>query len=132
MNKKQKGFTLVEVIVVMAVIGILIAIIVPSYKHYTSRAKEAVLKENLFVMRDALNKFYQDKNKYPTTLDDLITFKYLRKIPMDPMTKSYEWEVLHFEPDEMEDFDPEILESIIDIKSKAEGVGFDGTPYKDW
>lgn len=128
---KNKGFTLVEVIVVMAVIGILVAIIVPSYKHHVTRAREAVLRENLFQIRDAITKFYQDKNKYPTALEDLVTFKYLREIPYDPITKHREWELVYFEPEEMEDFDPEIAESVIDVRSTASGNTIEGTPYRE-
>jgi len=129
---KKKGFTLVEIIVVMAVIGILVAIIVPSYKHHVTRAREAVLRENLFQIRDAISKFYQDKAKYPTALEDLVTFKYLKELPYDPVKKSREWEAVYFEPEEMEDFDPEIAESIIDVRSTSDGTGTDGVPYKDY
>jgi general secretion pathway protein G len=128
---KNKGFTLVEIVVVMAVIGILVSIIVPSYRHHVSRAREAVLKENLFQIRDAISKFYQDKAKYPTALEDLITFKYLRVIPIDPITKNRNWETVYFEPEEMEDFDPEIAESIIDVRSSAKGSTIEGTAFKD-
>lgn len=128
---KNKGFTLVEVIVVMAVIGILVSIIVPSYKHHVRKAREAVLQENLFQIRDAISKFYHDKNKYPTTLEDLVTFRYLKKIPYDPVTKKYDWEPVYFEPEDMEDFDPEIAESIIDVRSMATGTTFEGIPYKE-
>lgn len=129
---KKKGFTLVEVVVVMAIIGILVAIIVPSYKHHVTRAREAVLKENLFQIRDAIAKFYQDKAKYPTALEDLVTFKYIKELPWDPVKKSKTWEPVYFEPEEMEDFDPEIAESIIDVRSTAEGTGTDGIPYKEY
>jgi len=128
---KNKGFTLVEVIVVMAVIGILVSIIVPNYKHHVRKARESVLQENLFQIRDAISKFYTDKNKYPTALEDLVTFRYLKKIPIDPITKKNQWELVYFEPDEMEDFDPEIAESIIDIRSMAQGSTVEGTPYKE-
>ncbi|MCK5057949.1 MAG: prepilin-type N-terminal cleavage/methylation domain-containing protein [Candidatus Aminicenantes bacterium] len=128
---KNKGFTLVEVIVVMAVIGILVSIIVPSYKHHVKRAREAVLQENLFHIRDAIAKFYSDKNNYPTALEDLVTFRYLKKIPTDPVAKKREWELIYFEPEEMEDFDPEIFESIIDVRSMAEGTTVDGIAYKE-
>lgn len=133
MNRnKKKGFTLVEILIVMAVIGILVTIIMPSYKHSTLRAREAVLKENLFQIRDAINKFYYDKSKYPTMLDDLVTYKYLRKIPVDPFTRTDNWELVHFEPEEMEDYDPEISEGIIDIKSRAEGTSTGGGLYNEW
>jgi len=122
----------VEILIVMAVIGILVTIIMPSYKHSVLRAKEAVLKENLFQVRDALNKYYRDKSKYPTSLDDLVTYKYLRQVPADPITKAADWQLIHFEPEEQEDFDPEIAEGIIDVKSNAQGTASDGSGYSDW
>ena len=128
----KKGFTLVEVIIVLTLIGILVAIIVPIYRNSIIRAREAVLKENLFHIRDAISKYYQDKQKYPTALDDLVTEKYLSKIPIDPIVNSKEWESVHFEPVDMEDFDPEIMEGIIDVKSRSEKTALDGTPYADW
>ena len=128
----KKGFTLVEIIIVLVLIGILVAIITPIYRNSIIRAREAVLKENLFHIRDAISKYYYDKHKYPTTLDDLVTDKYLSKVPMDPMTNSNEWELIHFEPVEEEDFDPEIAEGIIDVKSRSDKMALDGTPYAEW
>ncbi len=128
----RKGFTLVEILIVMAIIGILLSIIIPNYSSSVKRAKEAVLKENLFIIRDAIDKFYLDKKKYPTSLEDLITNKYLKKIPYDPFLKSREWRLIHYEPEEMEDFDPEIADAIIDVKSMATGTGLDGTKYENW
>lgn len=128
----RKGFTLVEILIVMVIIGILLSIIIPNYSSSVKRAKEAVLKENLFIIRDAIDKFYLDKKKYPTSLEDLITDKYLKKIPYDPFFKSREWRLIHYEPEEMEDFDPEIADAIIDVKSLASGTSFDGTKYKNW
>lgn len=128
----RKGFTLIEVLIVMAIIGILLSIIIPNYSSSVKRAKEAVLKENLFIMRDAIDKFYLDKKKYPTSLEDLITNKYLKKIPYDPFLKSREWRLIHYEPEEMEDFDPEIADAIIDVKSMFSGTALDGTKYENW
>jgi general secretion pathway protein G len=128
----KKGFTLIEVIIVLTIIGILVAIIVPIYRNSVIRAREAVLKENLFHIRDAISKYYYDKQKYPTTLDDLVTDKYLSKLPIDPVTNSNDWEVVHFEPVDIEDFDPEIAEGIIDVKSKSDKKSLDGTSYADW
>ncbi len=128
----RKGFTLVEILIVMAIIGILLSIIIPNYSSSVKRAKEAVLKENLFIIRDAIDKFYLDKKKYPTSLEDLITNKYLKKTPYDPFLKSREWRLIHYEPEEMEDFDPEIADAIIDVKSMATGTGLDGTKYENW
>lgn len=128
----KKGFTLVEIIIVLTLIGILVSIIVPVYRNSVIRAREAVLKENLFQIRDAISKFYYDKQKYPTTLEDLVTYKYLSKIPIDPFLNSDEWEPVHFEPVDMEDFDPEISEGIIDIKSRSQKIALDGTAYAEW
>ena len=76
--------------------------------------------------------YYYDKNKYPVALDDLVTAKYLRKIPIDPFLKTSDWELIHFEPEEMEDFDPEIAEGIIDVRSLNQGTALDGSKYSDW
>ena len=128
----KKGFTLVEIIIVLTIIGILVAIVVPIYRTSVIRAREAVLKENLFQIRDAISKYYYDKQKYPTALDDLVTNKYLSKLPIDPITNSDEWGLVHFEPEDTEDFDPETAEGIIDVKSKSEKKSLEGTPYSDW
>jgi general secretion pathway protein G len=128
----KKGFTLIEVIVVLVLIGILVAMITPVYRNSVIRAREAVLKENLFQIRDAIAKYYYDKQKYPISIEDLVTDKYLSRIPLDPILNSDEWELIHFEPVDMEDFDPEIAEGIIDVKSRSEGLALDGTAYADW
>lgn len=130
--KAEKGFTLVEIITVLVLIGILVSIALPIYRTQVLRARESVLKENLWMMREALNQYYHDKGKYPTTLDDLVLTKYLRKVPTDPITKSSEWELIHFEPEDPEDFDPEIAEGIIDVKSLSDQESTDGTPYNEW
>jgi general secretion pathway protein G len=88
MVKTKKGFTLVELMVVLTIIALLISIVAPDYVHRSRRAEEAVLKENLAVMRDALDKHYADAGKYPTSLEDLVSKHYLRAIPKDPFTDS--------------------------------------------
>lgn len=128
----KKGFTLVEIIIVLVLIGILVAMITPIYRNSVIRAREAVLKENLFQIRDAIAKYYYDKQKYPSSMEDLVTYKYLSKIPIDPILNTDEWELIHFEPVDMEDFDPEIAEGIIDVKSRSGRMALDGTPYADW
>ena len=85
---KRKGFTLVELMVVLTIIALLISIVAPDYVGRTRRAEEAVLKQNLATMRDALDKHYADAGKYPTSLDDLVAKRYLRSIPKDPFTDS--------------------------------------------
>jgi general secretion pathway protein G len=86
--KANKGFTLVELMVVLTIVALLLSIVVPDYIGRTRRAEEAVLKENLTVMRDALDKHYADAGKYPTAIEDLVTKRYLRSIPKDPFTNS--------------------------------------------
>jgi general secretion pathway protein G len=128
----KKGFTLVEILITMVIIGILVAIIIPTHKSAVLKAKEAVLKENLFLLRDAINKYYFDKKKYPTSLEDLVATKYLREVPMDPILKKRVWGLVHFEQEDFADFDPEKSEEIVDIKSLAPGTASDGTKYEDW
>ncbi len=128
----RKGFNLIEVLIVMVILGILVTIIIPSYRHSAVRAKEAVLKENLFQIRDAINKYYYDKKKYPTSLKDLVASRYLRDLPVDPITNQADWKLIHLEPAEDEDFDPELMEGIIDVSSRATGTAQDGTRYFDW
>lgn len=128
----KKGFTLVEVLIVVAIIGILVVMILPSHKTVVIRAKEAVLKENLFQIRDAISKYYFDKKKYPTSLEEMVSAKYLRTVPEDPFLRVKEWYLIHFEPEDMEDFDPEIMEGIIDVRSINQNVALDGSKYSEW
>jgi len=128
----KKGFTLVEVLIVLTIIGILVAIILPIHRTAITRAREAVLKENLFQIRDAISKYYYYKKQYPTSLDDLVTSKLMRVIPIDPLVKKAKWDVVHFEPEEMDDFDPEIAEGIIDVKSFCQRKALDGSKYNEW
>ena len=88
---KLRGFTLVELMVVLTIIGLLLAVVVPDYVGRMRRAEEAVLKENLVVMRDALDKHYADAGRYPASLDELVTKRYLRAIPPDPFTQAPTW-----------------------------------------
>ncbi len=128
----KRGFTFIEIIFVLAIIGILVTIIVPNYRTSTIRAKEAVLKENLFILRDAISKYYHDKKKYPISLDDLVSERYLKEVPIDPITDKREWELIHPNPDNYEDFDPDALEWIIDVKSKSNKKSLDGKKYSEW
>jgi general secretion pathway protein G len=128
----KKGFTLIEILIVVTLIGILVAILIPQYKYSVLRAKEAVLKENLFQVRDAINKFYFDKKKYPSALEDLVTARYLREVPFDPIVKKHEWQLVTAEPVEGEEFDPEEAQGVIDVKSLSQATSLDGTPYAEW
>jgi len=89
--KKNRGFTLVELMVVLTVIALLLSVVVPDYVGRMKRAEEAVLQENLTAMRDALDKHYADAGKYPASLEDLVSKRYLRSIPKDPFTQTATW-----------------------------------------
>lgn len=121
-----------EMLIVVSMIGILVMILIPQYKYSVLRAKEAVLKENLFQIRDAINKYYADKKKYPASLDDLVTSRYLRDIPYDPIKHGQQWKTITAEPLEGEEFDPEALAGVIDVKSLSPATALDGTLYADW
>lgn len=123
---------MVEMLIVVSLIGILVVILIPQYKYSVLRAREAVLKENLFQIRDAINKYYVDKKKYPASLDDLVSSRYLRDIPHDPINRSREWQEIMAEPLEGEEFDAEALTGVIDVKSLSNSVSLDGTAYSDW
>lgn len=123
--RKEQGFTLIELIVVMVIIAMLASLAVPKYFHSLEKSKETVLRENLSLMRDALDKYYGDNDKYPTVLEDLVTRKYLRNIPPDPETESTTtWVTVAPE-------DP-AKGGVIDVHSGAEGNAANGTPYKEW
>jgi len=128
----KKGFTLIEMLIVVTIIGILVSILVPQYKYSVLRAKEAVLKENLFQIRDAINKYCFDKKKYPSSLDDLVSSRYLRDIPFYPISKTKEWQLLRAEPLEGEEFGPETDPGVLDVKSLSKATALDGTLYADW
>lgn len=124
-GRQKKGFTLIELLVVMAIIAILVSIAAPRYFNSVEKSKEAVLKQDLSTMRDAIDKYYSDNDKYPSALDDLVTKKYLRKIPVDPITDNAStWVVVPpSNPDQG---------GVFDLRSGAPGNGRDGTPYSEW
>jgi general secretion pathway protein G len=128
--RRAPGFTMIELAIVMSVIVILAAMGMAQYRNAQVRAGEAVLKEDLFQMRDAIDQFYADKNKYPTTLDELVSEGYIRKIPQDPITKSADtWQTVPAEPDPN---NPTAEPGIYDVKSGSEASALDGTKYADW
>ena len=129
---RSPGFTLVELLVVMAILSILVAIAVPQLQLAPIRAKEATLREDLFTFRTCLDQYYADKGHYPDTLQTLVTDKYIRKIPVDPFTKSADtWQVIMEEPDSSETAsqDPP---GIVDVKSGSKLVALDKSPYNTW
>jgi general secretion pathway protein G len=130
---KTKGFTLIELLVVMAIIGILVAIAVPQLQKAPVRAKEAVLREDLFTFRSCLDQYYADKGHYPESLQTLVTDKYIRRIPIDPFTKSADtWQVIMEEPDSSDTASAQEPPGIIDVKSGAKQASLDGSLYNTW
>lgn len=126
----ESGFTLVELMIVMTIIGILAAIAIPSYIRAVQKAREAVLKEDLHTMRTAIDSYTVDKQKAPQSLDDLVQAGYLKKIPDDPMTSRNDtW--ITSESDTMTDID-ETQGGMDDVHSGSEGMSSEGTTYNTW
>ena len=127
---RSRGLTLIELMVVMAIIVILAGIGTAMYTNSLTRSREAVHKEDLFRMRDAIDQYYADKGKYPATLDALVSDQYLRKIPVDPFTNSADtWQTIMAEPDPS---NPSADVGVFDVKSGTDRTAIDGTPYADW
>ena len=129
-RRAEAGFTLVELLVVISLISLLAAMAMVQYRNSVQSGKEAALKTNLFRMRDAIDQYYADKGKYPSSIDTLVSDGYLRAIPEDPMTRSRDsWQTIPAEPDPA---NPSAEPGIYDVKSGSEEVGLDGTRYADW
>ena len=129
-KRSGKGFTLIELLIVMTIIGILASIVVPNYQRNLIKAREAVLMENLYQMRRAIDTYFADHIRYPDSLEDLVANKYLRDIPRDPFTQSTEtWEEVPPAPP----LDGEVAEGgLEDVHSGDDRVGLNGIPYRDW
>ena len=125
----QAGWTLVEMLVVISLVVILASIAMASYGTGIARSKEAVLKEDLFRMRDAIDQFYADRGEYPPGLQDLVAGGYLRTVPADPFTQSdTTWETV---ASEFDPTDPTALPGVFDVRSGAAGQAIDGTVYAE-
>ena len=128
--RRRLGFTIIELMIVMAIIVILVSIALPLYQKSIIRARESVLKNNLFTMRTVIDEYTYDKQKAPQSLQDLVSEGYLREVPMDPMTDSNTtWRVV------MEDALQSVNQTepgIYDVKSGSDKIGLDGTPYSEW
>ncbi len=129
-RRSTEGFTLIEIMIVMTLVIVLSSVGLSLYTNSVTRAKEAVLREDLFRMRDALDQYYADHSRYPATLDTLVTDGYLRAIPEDPFTELADtWQV------EMSEIDLQDLAAqpgVFDIWSGSDQVAMDGTPYAEW
>ena len=124
-SRRPRGFTLIELLVVMTIIAVLLSIAVPRYFHTLDRSRETVLRQDLSVMREAIDKHLGDYGQYPDSLTALVERRYIRAVPVDPFTKTAEgWQMVV-----SEDAD---RPGIRDVHSAAEGQGSDGLPYKEW
>jgi len=129
-RRTASGFTLIELLIVMSLIVVLAGIGLATHANSQTRAREAVLKENLFRMRDSIDQYYADKNAYPSALDSLVTDRYLRAVPIDPFTNSADtWQTT------MSDIDaanPSAQPGVFDVKSGSDRMAMDGTQYSNW
>jgi len=133
----QRGFSLIELIVVVTIVGILASIALVNVRTAQRKAREAALRDNLFNMRKAIDNFYADKQRYPADLNELVP-NYIRRIPKDPITMQDDWETVMDDPMSLDgemsaDTDPNAVTQpgVIDIKSRAQGTTLDNVPYPD-
>ena len=123
--KRRGGFTLIELLVVLAILGMLLTIVAPRYFNSVDKASEAVLKENLYQLRDTLDKFYGDQGHYPSDLNELVSKRYVRRVPVDPITQSdATWLVVKASAEQGG--------GVVDVKSGAQGHAQDGSRYASW
>ena len=125
---RDGGFSLLELMIAMFILVILISVALPTYNRSVQHARQTVLKENLWQMRRAIDQYSADKGRLPTSIEDLVTNKYLRETPVDPVTEKTEWdEIMGEDP-----LSPDAEEGLKNVKSLAEGKDLDGTDYKDY
>ena len=128
--RPAEGFTIIELLIVMTLIIILASVGMTQYKSSQTRAQEAVLKENLFRMRDAMDQFYADKNKWPADLAELVSEGYIREVPKDPMTNSKDtWQTTQAQPDPN---NPASAGGVDNVHSGSDRTSLDGSPYAEW
>lgn len=123
--QKKRGFTLIEMLVVMAIVALLLSIALPRYFGAVQKSKEVTLQENLKVLRVTLDKYYADHGAYPETLEELVSSKYLKAVPVDPITESSEsWIAIPSDSDD--------VKGIVDVKSGASGESTQGVAYENF
>jgi general secretion pathway protein G len=127
-KQKEKGFSLLELMIAMFIMVILLSVALPTYQRSVQNAREIVLKENLWQMRKAIDQYAADKGKLPQSLDELVTAKYLREIPVDPISEKAEWTPVMGE----DSASPDAAQGLKDVKSMAEGEGSDGKRYEEY
>lgn len=128
-GKRLLGFTLIELMIVMAVIAVLVSVAVPMYQKSVIRARETVLRQNLFTLRTVIDEYTYDKAKAPQSLEDLVREGYLRQVPIDPITGQADWEII------MEDAVTSVNQTepgIFDVRSRSTARSLEGTPYNEW
>ena len=128
----RRGFTLIELMIVISMMAILVSVAIPAYRESVLRARESVLRQNLFTMRSVISQYTLDKQKAPQALDDLVSGGYLKQIPMDPMTNRNDTWTADQETDTIMSLDQQDQGGIVDVHSGSSGVGSDGTAYNTW
>ncbi|MBW8372237.1 MAG: type II secretion system GspH family protein [Thiobacillus sp.] len=125
LKQARRGFTLVELLVVMAIVALLLTLALPRYFNHLEKSRETILKQDLAVMRAAIDTYHGDKGRYPESLDELVSARYLRALPVDPVTdRADTWQIVAPAGDD--------AGAVYDIKSGAPGTARDGSPYADW
>ena len=128
----RRGFTLIEMIIVFTMIGILVGLALPQFKNAAKKARESTLKEDLTILRKLIDQYFADKTKYPASLQALVDEKYLRKIPVDPITGKPDWVEVREEPTVDDLLEPGYQAGVTEVHSASELLGMDGTPYNTW
>jgi general secretion pathway protein G len=122
---KMRGFTLIELMVVMAIVALLLSLALPRYFNHLESARETILRQDLAVMRDAIDKYHGDRGHYPDSLEALVSARYLRSLPVDPITERADtWQIVAPPDDD--------AAGVYDVRSGAPGKGRDGTLYGEW